>query len=107
MRPNTAPVIAAAWFVSALAAGPAAAINAGDVMDKMDSRQRASFIAGAVDMSSHLYALAGNRAKADCATRWLFGNRDSNQEIHAFFEAHKDKDAVGLLSILIDRHCGK
>ena len=86
---------------------PAAAIDAGDVVDKMDARESSHFIAGAVDMASHLYAVAGNREKADCATKWLFDNEDSNREIHTFLEAHKDKDAVGLLSILIDRHCGK
>lgn len=107
MRPNTVAVITAAWFASALGAGPAAAIDAGDVMDKMEPRERHGFIGGAVDMASHLYAVNGNRAKADCAVTWFFDDENSLREVHDFFTAHKDKDAVGLLSILIDRHCGK
>jgi hypothetical protein len=58
-------------------------------------------------MASYLYAAAGNRKKADCAVEWLFQNKDSNREIHEVFEAHRDLDAVGVLSVLIDRHCGK
>lgn len=89
------------------AAGPALAIDAGDVMDKMEPRERHGFIGGAVDMASHLYAVNGNREKADCAVTWFFDDENSLREIHDFFDAHKDKDAVGLLSILIDRHCGE
>lgn len=86
---------------------PACAINAGDVMDKMEPSERSGFIAGAVDMASHLYAATGNRKKADCAVEWLFVREATLSEIHAFFDQHKDRDAVGLLSIMIDRHCGK
>lgn len=89
------------------AASPALAITAGDVMDRMEPRERHGFIGGAVDMASHLYAVAGNRAKADCTTQWLFDDKNSLRDIHDFFNAHKDRDAVGLLSILIDRRCGK
>ncbi|MEQ9642031.1 MAG: hypothetical protein RIM84_18555 [Alphaproteobacteria bacterium] len=62
---------AAATVTCFLAAGnPALAINAGDVMDKMESRERTGFIGGAVDMAAHLYAVGGNRKKADCAVDW-------------------------------------
>lgn len=90
-----------------LASQPALAITAGEVIEKMEPEQRSGFIAGAVDMASHLYAVNGDREKADCAVNWLFGNEESNREIHAFFEAHQERDAVGLLSVLINRHCGK
>lgn len=90
-----------------LGSTPACAIDAGDVMDKMEPCERSGFVAGAVDMASHLYAANGNREKADCAVDWLFRQENSLQEVHAFFDQYKDKDAVGLLSILIDRHCGK
>lgn len=101
-------MIAASVLVGWLAFPSAAsAITAGDIVDRMNARESSHFIAGAVDMASHLYAVAGNRAKADCATEWLFDNEDSNREINAFFGRHKEQDAVQLLSILIDRHCGK
>jgi hypothetical protein len=58
-------------------------------------------------MASYLFAVAGNRTKADCAVQWYFGKEEATREIHAVFEAHKDTDAVGILAVLIDRHCGK
>jgi len=97
----------AAILLGVVAARPAAAITAGDVMDKMDGHERASFLAGAADMASYLYALAGNRTKADCVVDWHFHQEGSLREIHDVFNAHKDLDAVGVLSVLIDRHCGK
>jgi len=107
MMSNTARVFAVALLAGAFAAGPALAITAGDVMDKMNSDQRSSFLSGAVDMASHLYAIDGNRTKGECALDWYFRTEGSLREVHTFFDAHKDKDAVGLLSILINRHCGK
>jgi hypothetical protein len=107
MNSPTVMVLGAAMLAVCIDIREAAAITAGDVMDKMEPKERASFISGAVDMASHLYAIAGNRTKADCAVKWLFETEGSNREIDTFLGAHKDKDAVGLLSILIDRKCGK
>jgi hypothetical protein len=94
-------------LLGCLSSAPAAAITAGDVLDKMDGQERVSFLAGAVDMASFLFALAGNHAKADCAVDWHFHQEGSLEEIRDVFSAHKDLDAVGVLSVLIDRHCGK
>jgi hypothetical protein len=107
MKLNTAGVFAVALLSGVLAAGPALAITAGDVMDKMNGDQRSSFLSGAVDMAAHLYAINGNREKADCAVNWYFRTEGSLREVYKFLDAHKDKDAVGILSILINRHCGK
>jgi hypothetical protein len=90
-----------------LAAGPALALTAGDVMDKMEPKEGTGFIGGAVSMAAHLYAINGNREKGECALNWYFRTEDSLRDIHKFFDAHKDKDPVGLLAILIDRRCGK
>jgi hypothetical protein len=107
MTSNTAAALTAALLSGVLTAGPALAIDASDVLDKMEPHERSSFLGGAVDMASHLYAMSGNRQKADCAVTWYFDDANSHREIHAFFDAHRDKDAVGLLSMLIDRRCGK
>jgi hypothetical protein len=90
-----------------MAVAPAFAIDASDVLERMEKRESLGFLGGAVDMASHLYAVAGNTAKADCAVTWYFDDKNSLKEIYAFFEAHKDKDAVALLSYLIDQRCGK
>ena len=107
MQLTKASSFTAALLVGFLAVTPALAITAGDVMDKMEPSERHGFIGGAVDMASHLYAVDGNLEKADCTVNWFFREEDSLREIHDFFDAHKDGDAVGLLSILINRHCGK
>ncbi|MFY0311165.1 hypothetical protein ACFMBG_14845 [Leisingera sp. D0M16] len=107
MKNSKMLVIAAA--VALLQAGgtsPALALTAGDVLDKMNADQRYGFISGAVDMASQLYAEGGNREKGECALSWFFDGDDGIRMIHDFFDAHKDKDAVGLLSILINRQCG-
>ena len=87
--------------------GPAAAVTAGDVIDKMKPNEIATFLSGAVDMASYLFAKGGDMKKADCAVNWYAGNAEADREIDAFFVAHKDLDAVGILAVLIDRHCGK
>lgn len=102
-----AAVIAATAFFSMFPSSPARAIDAGEVMDKMDAGQRAGFLAGAVDMASHLYAATGNQEKSRCVVDWFFREEGTLRQVHSFFESHKDKDAVALLAILIDRHCGK
>ncbi len=103
------------WILSQLwatliltgALSPAAAVTAGDVMDRMEPRESHGFIGGAVDMASHLYALGGDIEKANCTNEWMFHSGDSAlREIHAFFDTHKDRDAVAILAILIERHCG-
>lgn len=85
---------------------PARAITAGDVMNEMSSEQRTGFFTGAIDMASHLFAVGGNREKAECAVNWFFGREGSLGSVHSFFEEHQDKDAVGLLHVLINRECG-
>jgi hypothetical protein len=106
-RAGSVAVIAATAFFSMFPSAPARAIDAGEVMDKMSDDERSGFIAGSVDMAAHLYAMDGNGEKADCAVKWLFDDESSLEEIFAFFDAHKGRDAVGLLSVLINRHCGE
>ena len=90
----------------AAATPPAHAITADDVLNRMDGGQRSGFISGAVDMASHLFAVAGDREKASCAVKWLFDNDDGLLEVIAFFELHPERDAVALIDILINRQCG-
>lgn len=83
------------------------ALTAGDVLDKMNADQRTGFNSGAVDMASHLFAADGKFVKAKCALDWFFRTDGSVKEVHTFFEAHRDKDAVALLHVLINRKCGE
>lgn len=107
MKWQPIPAIAAIMLGVSLAVSPAAAITAGDVQYKMEPREGSGFIAGAVDMASYLLAKSGDVTKADCAVNWYFGNAEATREIFEFFEAHQELDAVGIIAVLIDRHCGK
>jgi hypothetical protein len=107
MRSTTAVMFAASLLAGFIAARSAVAIDAGDVMGKMKPDERGGFIGGAVDMAAHLYAVAGNRKKADCAVKWFFDDENALREVYKFFDEHKNKDAVGLIAIMIDRKCGK
>jgi len=103
-----AGIVAAAVLAAGMGIpNPAGAIDAGDVMDRMERKERLGFIGGAVDMASHLYAVAGKTEKANCAVNWYFREEDSLRAIFDFLDAHKEVDAVGLISILIDRRCGE
>jgi hypothetical protein len=107
MKSTTVALFTAALLAAAMTSAPVQAIDAGDVMDKMKPDERGGFIGGAVDMAAHLYAVAGNRKKADCAVTWFFDDENALREVYKFFDENKKRDAVGLIAILIDRKCGK
>lgn len=84
---------------------PAGAITAGDVMDKMTEPEAAEYTAGAIDMAMYLYGKNGDDAKAKCILNWFYQDNTSAKEVVAVFNNYKDKPAIGLLHVLIDRHC--
>jgi hypothetical protein len=107
MKPRKVATLTAVLLTAGVMAGPALALTAEDVMDRMESKERHGFLGGAVSMAAHLYAIDGNREKGECALNWFFRIEDSLRQIHRFFDAHKEKDPIMLLAILIDRRCGK
>lgn len=107
MRARWSLYSAAVLLGVAAGGAPAAALTAGDVLDKMNADQWTGFNSGAVDMASHLFAVEGKFVKAKCALDWFFRTEGSVKEVHAFYEAHRDKDAVALLNVLINRKCGE
>ena len=85
---------------------PAMSITAEDVVSRMEPPGRSNFIAGAVDMYSHLAARYGDRQKADCAVQWFFDTDDALAEVLTVFENFPDRDAVAVLEVLLNRRCG-
>lgn len=90
-----------------IAAAPARAITAGDVVDKMDPPARSSFLGGAVDMASYHYARTGKQQKADCVVQWFFRTDGALREVLGVFGNYKEHEAVALLDVLMNRHCGE
>ena len=93
--------------MAALISTTAHALTAADVTEKLNSDQRSSFVAGAVDMASHMFAVNGDQEKARCTLDWFFESESPWPEIHSFFEEHSERDAVAVLHVLINRKCGQ
>lgn len=92
-----------------LAATPAFAITAGDVLDRMSADERGGYITGAIDTAIYLAAVQEkNNAKSECILNWYYGDKAKGpREVIATFERYKDKPAVALIKVLIDRACPK
>lgn len=100
-------LIAALATAFVLAAVPAWAITAADVLDKMSSDQRHGYLSGVVEMAMYLASTQEkNNAKSECILNWYFPKgAPGPQQIIDTFHQYRDKPAVGLIKVLIDRAC--
>jgi len=89
--------------------GAAWAVTADDVMNKMNSDERSSYVAGVVE------GLAQTRWIADkpdptgmrCIHDWHYkGGEENWLKIYEFFARHADKPAAALLYVMIKKDCG-
>lgn len=94
-----------AGFVSSLFPSERKAITAGDVVDKMSEDQQYGYLTGAVDMVIFLHSSNGEGDRAECILNWFYRDDASAKEIVAVFHNYKDKPAIGILHVLINRHC--
>lgn len=97
----------AALLAMLMAATPAFAITAGEVLDKMTEKERFGYITGAVDMIMLTTATSEkNTAKAECILAWHYGEKAPGPRlIVETFGRYRDRNAVGLIKLLIDRAC--
>lgn len=100
----------AATMLAVCLAKPAFALTAGDVVDKMDSKQQHAYLWGAMEMTLYLVATQEkNNARAQCIANWYFeggkASADAAAEILDVFHANKAKPAMALLQVVINRHC--
>lgn len=99
----------AAVLALVLAATPAFAITAGDVLDRMDAKERAAYIDGALDMAWYTALSEKNPQKADCISAWFFpkgGNPEAVRELLGVLNRNKELQAAALINVVINRHCG-
>lgn len=106
MRLTFRPLLIAALLVLPV---PALAITAGDVLDRMSGPERNGYITGAIDNAMYLAAVQEkNNPKSECILGWYYGkDAKGPQQVVAMFDRNRDRPAVALLKILIDRACGK
>lgn len=101
--------IAASALIAMVFAAPAFAITAGDLLDRMTEPEREGYIQGALEMAMFMAATQErNSTKAQCTFDRFFGDTSAEaaRELIAVFGANKDRDAVALITIVINRHCG-
>ncbi len=104
----TAKLLITGVFI--LQAGTAQALTAEDVLNKMDGKERASFIAGVVGGFAYSRYL---RDKPDqtgmtCIYDWYYDSGETKwNTIETWFSQHPDKPAEPLVYVLIKKKCGE
>lgn len=97
-------------FVAVMAllalSGPAHAMTAADVAEKMTAQQRNAWAFGAADMAAHLFQRMGDAERARCTTTWI-ESRESVREIDAALGANPTARAAAVIEALTRRHCGE
>jgi hypothetical protein len=97
----------AATLALASTIGPASAITAKDVLEKMTDKERFGYVTGLIDMLSYQSVLAGNRDRAKCIADTFYGKTEETwQSVMATFGKFSDKAPEGLVVVLMNRACG-
>lgn len=89
-----------------LTATPALAITARDVMEKMEQKERYSYLTGLIDMMSYQALLGGDRTRAECISNAFYKRGEMPARILETFGKHLDKAPEGLVVVLMKRECG-
>ena len=104
----TAKLLITGMFI--LPAGVAQALTADDVLNKMDAKEQASFIAGVVGGFAYSRYLRDKPDKSGmkCIYDWYYGSGETKwHNVETWFSRHPDKPAEPLLYVLIKRECGE
>lgn len=80
------------------------ALTAGDVLDKMTTKESNAYVQGAVTMLAYYIHKEVSEEKGRCILNWFY-EEGGPSEVVEFYDAYKDLDAVGIIRILADRHC--
>lgn len=96
-------------MINGIQTDEAAALTANDVLNKMNSDQRTSYIAGVVDgfAQSRWVKDKPDQSGMKCINGWFYnGQAEKWTRINAWFNRHLDKPANALLYVLIKKECG-
>lgn len=82
--------------------------TAGVVMEKMDTKQRFSFVAGVVEGLAYArYAKDGKQTNGmKCIYDWFYEKDDTTQKIYAAFDRFKDYLPGAVIAALVEKECG-
>jgi hypothetical protein len=91
-----------------LAAQPASAVTAEDVMTKMSSEYGQGYLSGMIDMLAYQTGANGNVAKGNCIIDAFFDEKRSAAswaKLRAMYREHRDKRPEILLTVLANQIC--
>jgi len=103
-------VIITVLLYSIAFSGSAVALNAEEIMNKMNEDQRTGYIAGVVEGVAYSRWLRDkpNAAGMQCVYDWFYnGGIELQRSINTWFDRHPDKPAGPLLYVLIKKDCGE
>jgi acetylornithine/succinyldiaminopimelate/putrescine aminotransferase len=84
---------------------PAAALTAGDVLDRMSTAEQTAYTFGSMEMAAFLAHAAGNAARGRCIIDW-YGKGGQAQIIGAL-ASFRQEQAQPVIHTLIKRACGE
>lgn len=90
--------------------GAAQALTADDVLNKMNSDQQFSYLAGMIGGFAHSRFLRDkpDQSGMNCIFDWYYGSGTKKWPIiEQWFSRHLDKQVEPLLYVLIKRECGE
>lgn len=85
------------------------AFTADEVVNSMSERERSVYLAGIVDGLAQARWIADrpDQTGMSCIYNWYYQGGDTTQAtIRQWFSRHLDKEANGLLYVLVERECG-
>ena len=86
---------------------PANAVTGGDVMQKMEDRERGGYIAGSVEMAAFLAKVSGDTERSACITDWYFRGGNGPDQIIQALSHFRDRAAQPVIFLMIKRQCGE
>ena len=90
--------------------GPAQALTADDVLNKMNTDHQTSYVAGVIGGLAYSRFLRDkpDQSGMDCIYRWYYGSGSEKwTQIETWFSRHLEKEAEPLLYVLVKRECGE
>ena len=97
-------------MINGLQVEEAKALTAGDVLNKMSSKEQSSYVAGVVGGLAQARWIKDqpDTSGMQCISGWFYnGQREKWNQINTWFNRHLDKPANALLYVLIKKECGE
>lgn len=96
-------------MINGLQANQVHALTGGDVLTKLDTKERYSYVSGVVEGLGYARFVKDrpNQTGSKCIHDWFYkGGTERWDEIKAWFDHHKEKSAGTILYAMVSKECG-